>query len=114
MKQILAILGILISTQVFSQQVERYWNYDIDPSTIYYEKVDTITNITIEKGIFLDSLRHGDWVRYWPDGSIQKKLHFHYGQRKGTWKFYDRKGRLVLRKKFKDNRLILAEEKRYY
>ena len=114
MKHILAILGMLISTQVFSQHVEKYWDYEIDPSTVYYEKVDTTTNITIEEGVFVDSLKHGEWVRYWADGSVQKRLHFSLGLKDGTWKFYDERGRLVLKQRFKDNRLVMAEERRYY
>jgi len=114
MKNILVVLGMLISTQVFSQQVEKYWNYEIDPSTIYYEKVDTVTNITIEEGVFIDSLKHGAWIRYWEDGTVQKKLYFSKGLKEGTWKFYDRDGRLVLKKKYRNNHLVMSQERRYY
>lgn len=114
MKNILLIVGMLLTTQVFSQQIEKYWTYEIDPETIYYEKIDTTKNITIARGLFIDSLKHGEWVMYWGNGKIQTVINFKKGLRHGIWKSYDQKGRLVLRKKYRNNHLISSEERRYY
>lgn len=114
MKNLILIVGMLLTTQVFSQHVEKYWIYEIDPSTIYYEKIDTTKNITLAEGAFTDSLRHGQWIAYWENGAMQKVINFKLGLRHGTWKYYDKKGRLVLKKKYKNNNLVFSEQRRYY
>ena len=105
---------MLTSLQAFSQHIDNYWAYETDTSTIHYEKIDTSTNIVLARGEFVNRLRHGEWKGYWPDGSLQKTIHFNLGVKVGTWKFYDRNGKLVFKKKFKKGKLIMVQERRYY
>ena len=114
MKNLILMVGMLLTTQVFSQHVEKYWIYEIDPSTIYYEKIDTTKNIILAEGTFIDSLKHGEWIQYWENGKIQTVINFRSGLRHGKWKSYDRSGKLVLRKKYKNNNLVFSEQRRYY
>lgn len=114
MKNILLIIGMLITTHAFSQQVERYWKYEDDMSTIYYERVDTVTNITLATGSYLNDLKHGTWIGYWENGNIQTVINFRNGSRHGVSKSYDRKGRLVIKKRYKSSRLIYSKQIAYY
>lgn len=114
MKNILILAGMLLTTQAFSQQIEKYWMYEIDPETIHYEKIDTVKHVTIYSGLFINNLKHGEWVGYWENGEIQTTIRFKRGLKHGTCKSYDQKGRLVIKKRYKNNHLISSQEKRYY
>jgi len=47
------------------------------------------------KGFRLGGEMHGDWEWYRTDGSLMRSGAFDRGKQIGTWKTFDRKGRLV-------------------
>jgi antitoxin component YwqK of YwqJK toxin-antitoxin module len=52
------------------------------------------------KGEYLDGEMHGYWEFYRKDGSLMRTGHFDNGVQTGTWKTYDRAGKLVSEKTF--------------
>ena len=47
------------------------------------------------KGLRLGSEMHGDWEWYRTDGSLMRSGRFDRGKQIGSWKTFDREGRLV-------------------
>lgn len=114
MKRLLLILSLFLLNQAHAQIVENYWCYEGDQSRVYYEMIDSTTGQIYEEGIFIDGLRDGTWTRYWLNGKVQNVAYFDEGKKTGSWKFYDEEGKLIMLKKYKNNELLLAEQRRYY
>lgn len=115
MRPLLLIILVIFSQSLYSQEVARYEAFEGDPSTVYYTLLDTVTNITLEEGQYIDGEKNGTWVKRWPNGDIQAILKFSEGTRKGTWRFWDEGGNLVYRKKFnRKGELLFAAQYRYY
>jgi antitoxin component YwqK of YwqJK toxin-antitoxin module len=53
------------------------------------------------KGDYLDDEMHGHWEFYRKDGSIMRSGNFDRGIQVGTWKTFDREGKLVKETIFK-------------
>jgi antitoxin component YwqK of YwqJK toxin-antitoxin module len=53
------------------------------------------------KGEYLDGLMHGYWEFYRKDGSLMRSGTFDRETQVGTWKTFDREGKLVKETKFK-------------
>ena len=47
------------------------------------------------RGGYLDGEMHGDWAWYRTDGSVMRTGQLDRGRQVGTWRTYDRSGRLV-------------------
>ena len=47
------------------------------------------------KGLILDGEMHGDWEWYRTDGSVMRTGRFDRGRQVGTWRTFERTGRLV-------------------
>lgn len=47
---------------------------------------------------------HGVYQEFYSNGQCKVKGNFHYGQRIGTWKVWDKKGNLILQREYTDNR----------
>lgn len=114
MKNLLLILGIFFLNGLKAQIVENYWSYEGDPSRVYYEMKDSTSGHVYEEGTFIDGMRDGTWTRYWGNGKIQNVAYFDEGKKTGSWKFYDKEGRMIMLKKYKNDELLLAEQRRYY
>lgn len=46
-------------------------------------------------GAYLDGEMHGEWSFYRADGSLMRKGAFDRGRQVGTWRTFDREGRVV-------------------
>jgi antitoxin component YwqK of YwqJK toxin-antitoxin module len=53
-------------------------------------------------GFLLAGEMHGDWSWYRTDGSLMRTGSFDRGRQVGTWRTYDRKGKVVKETAFKD------------
>ena len=53
------------------------------------------------KGEYLDGLMHGYWEFYRKDGSLMRSGNFDRETQVGTWKTFDREGKLVKETTFK-------------
>jgi antitoxin component YwqK of YwqJK toxin-antitoxin module len=53
------------------------------------------------KGAHLDSEMHGAWEFYRLDGSLMRSGEFDRGKQIGTWRTYDRAGKVVKETRFK-------------
>ena len=47
------------------------------------------------EGYTLDGAMHGEWVFYRLDGSVMRSGRFERGRQVGSWRTFDRTGRLV-------------------
>lgn len=56
---------------------------------------DTLRHGTVITGFYLDGKSHGMWTGRTGDGRLMSEGRFDHGIRVGTWRFWDRKGRLV-------------------
>ncbi len=54
------------------------------------------------KGEYLDGLMHGYWEFYRKDGSLMRSGTFDRETQVGTWKTFDREGKLVKETNFKN------------
>ena len=114
MKNILLILGLFLLNNTYAQIVENYWSYEGDQSRVYYEMIDSTSGQVHEEGTFIYGLRDGTWTRYWLNGNVQNVAYFNEGKKTGSWKFYDEEGKLTMLVKYKNDQLLLAEQRRYY
>lgn len=115
MRKLITTVLFFVPVLLFSQAVPNYESYEDDPATIYYTLIDTTTNITLEEGQYVDSLREGVWIKRHTNGNMQARIKFQNGMRIGTWKFWDDKGNLVVKKKYgRGGDLLFAAEYRYY
>ena len=53
-------------------------------------------------GFRLDGEEHGAWAWYRTDGSVMRTGIFDRGRQVGTWRTFDRTGRLVKETRFRD------------
>ena len=60
------------------------------PETIFYS-----TGAVRAKGFFLDGAMHGAWEFLRKDGSVMRTGRFDRSRQVGTWRTFDRSGRLV-------------------
>lgn len=114
MKNLLLIISLFLLQNAHAQIAETYWSYEGDPTVIHYQMLDTTSGKIYEEGKFTHGLRDGTWIRYSLDGAVQNVAYFHHGKKTGTWKFYNEDGKVVMLKKYKNDHLVLAEERRYY
>lgn len=52
------------------------------------------------RGEYLDGEMHGPWEFYRKDGSLMRSGEFDKGNQIGTWRTFDRTGKLVSEKRF--------------
>ena len=114
MKNIFLILLLSIFTSASAQVVENYWSYEGDPNIVYYESKNTSTGRILEEGVFVGGKRDGAWKRYYESGTLEHIAYFDNGLKTGFWKFYDEQGKVIMIKRYKNDDLILAEQRRYY
>lgn len=87
MKHIFLIIGLLISTHMFSQDIKKYVKCDIT-ETITYTK-NSEDGILLEKGQFNASGKHtGTWKKYDFNGNLLVIAKFKNGVKHGTWKHW--------------------------
>lgn len=63
-------------------------------------------NVLLKKGYFKDSLMHGTWVQYYPNGILKSENNYKNGELVGEQKYYNNKGNLNYK-----NSLIESTEK---
>lgn len=63
-----------------------------------YSDVDVSVEYTTEDGKL-----HGQYLSYYPDGSKKVKGNFRYNQRTGTWKLWDKSGKLIETRQYQNN-----------
>ena len=114
MKNIFATLFILFTSPLFSQAIERYEAYEADTQTIYYTKVDTVKNVILEEGTFVNGFKSGLWTSFYPNGKIEAVAYYKEGIKNRNWKSYDTKGRLITKVKYKNGKMVSAIQARYY
>ena len=49
------------------------------------------------KGNYVESKRHGEFIWYFPDGTIEKRMKYEMGQWKATYEKYFHNGKLLIR-----------------
>lgn len=87
MKKIFLIMGLLISSLVFSQEVKTYVKCDIT-ETVAYTKVSE-EGILLEEGKYNATGKHiGTWKQYDQDGNLLVIAKFKNGVKHGTWKHW--------------------------
>jgi antitoxin component YwqK of YwqJK toxin-antitoxin module len=66
------------------------------------ERIHYSTGSVKEQGFRLDGAPHGAWEWFRRDGSLMRTGTFDRGRQVGTWRTYERSGRLVKETKFPD------------
>jgi len=72
---------------------------EIEPTT---EITRNASGIIKSKGSYLAGEMHGDWAFYRLDGSVMRAGRFERGRQVGSWRTFDREGRMVKQTDFGD------------